>query len=125
MRAHIIKDGVVANTIEVESLDFMPGLIDASNGGSVGDSWDGATFTKPAPPVPQVVSPRQFRQALTHYGFRANVESAMTSADQDTKDWYEFATSFERSHPKVLSMARALGYTVEQVDAVWSYGAKL
>lgn len=47
MRAHIIKNGIVANTIEVESLDFMPGLIEATEGG-IGDLWDGQTFSKPS-----------------------------------------------------------------------------
>ena len=33
MRAHQIENGVVVNTIEVESLDFLPGLIEATDGG--------------------------------------------------------------------------------------------
>ena len=54
MRAHIIKNGVVVNTIEVESLDFMPGLIEATVGGP-GWLYDGANFS--APPEPEVVAP--------------------------------------------------------------------
>lgn len=46
MRAHVVENGMVANTIEVESLDFMPNLIDASNGGQIGDSWNGEIFSK-------------------------------------------------------------------------------
>lgn len=39
MRAHQLDgNGVILNTIEVESLDFLPNLIDASNGGQIGDS---------------------------------------------------------------------------------------
>lgn len=49
MRAHIIENGIVTNTIEVESLGFMPNLIDAENGGSIGDLWDGTVFTTPVP----------------------------------------------------------------------------
>lgn len=52
MRAHVIEGGKVANTIEVELLDFMPNLIDASIGGMIGDLWDGANFTKPPTPEP-------------------------------------------------------------------------
>lgn len=38
MRAHILdKDGVIANTIIVTSLDFLPGLVDAAIGGQIGD----------------------------------------------------------------------------------------
>jgi hypothetical protein len=51
MRAHIIENGVVTNTIEVESLDFMPGLIDGSVG-SIGWLWDGETLTPPPAPEP-------------------------------------------------------------------------
>lgn len=74
--------------------------------------------------VPQSISPRQFRQSLSHFpGFRTAVESAVAGADQDTKDWYAYATSFERSHPVVIAMAQALNYTPTQIDQVWTYGA--
>lgn len=51
MRAHMIKDGLIVNTIEVETLDFMPGLINAELGGAIGDLWDGEKFTSPIQPV--------------------------------------------------------------------------
>jgi len=37
MKAHVITDGKVSNTIIVDSLDFMPGLVEAT-AGSIG--WD-------------------------------------------------------------------------------------
>lgn len=46
MRAHIIENGIITNTIEVESLDFMPGLIEATVGGP-GWLYDGINFSKP------------------------------------------------------------------------------
>ena len=46
MRAHVITDGKVSNTIEVESLDFMPGLIEATEG-RIGWLWGGAVLTAP------------------------------------------------------------------------------
>ena len=48
MRAHIVENGVVVNTIEVDSLDAIPGLIDGDIGG-IGWLWDGENFTPPAP----------------------------------------------------------------------------
>jgi len=51
MRAHIIENGVVVNTIEVESLDFMPNLIEATQGG-IGWSYANGVFT--APPEPEI-----------------------------------------------------------------------
>lgn len=50
MRAHLIENGVVVNTIEVDSLDFMPNLVEATDGG-IGWLYDGSTFTNPNPPV--------------------------------------------------------------------------
>ena len=46
MRAHVIENGVVVNTIEVESLDVLPDLVEATEGG-IGWTYDGENFTKP------------------------------------------------------------------------------
>ena len=46
MKAHMIEGGVVINTIEVESLDFMSGLVEATEGG-LGWLYDGSKFTSP------------------------------------------------------------------------------
>jgi kynurenine formamidase len=48
MRAHIVENGVVVNTIEVDSLNAIPGLIDGDIGG-IGWLWDGENLTPPAP----------------------------------------------------------------------------
>jgi len=37
MKAHVIENGKVVNTIVVDSLDFMPNLIEAAYGGI---GWD-------------------------------------------------------------------------------------
>jgi hypothetical protein len=46
MKAHVIEDGVVINTIEVDSLDFMPNLVEATDGG-IGWSYVDGVFTAP------------------------------------------------------------------------------
>lgn len=58
MKAHQIKNGVVVNTIEVETLDVLPNLIEATEGG-IGWSFDGTNWTAPPPPpsVPEPSSP--------------------------------------------------------------------
>lgn len=92
---------------------------------------DGVVYDLPDPPTTQLpklwipVSPRQFRQALNAVGQRAAVEAAIAAADQDTKDWYEFATSFERNHPTVIAMATALAISPAEVDAVFDLAATL
>ena len=47
MKAHIVENGIVTNTIEVESLSILPNLLDASLGGTIGDLWDGISFSSP------------------------------------------------------------------------------
>ena len=63
MRAHLIENGVVVNTIEVDSLDFMPNLVEATEG-SIGWSYDGSTFTNPNPPVQVVLPPTTTKEEL-------------------------------------------------------------
>ncbi len=46
MKAHIIENGIVVNTIVVDDLTFMPNLVDGSVGG-VGWSYADGVFTAP------------------------------------------------------------------------------
>lgn len=75
--------------------------------------------------VPLSVSPRQIRQALTRTGLRSNVETAVASGSQDLKDWWEFATAFERTNQHVIDMAAALGVTERQLDDLWTLAGTL
>lgn len=79
----------------------------------------------PPPPVPEAVTPRQIRQAMTAAGLRESVEAAISFSDQDTKDWYEFATEFRRDHEMVAALAEALDVTSQQLDDLWILGASL
>jgi hypothetical protein len=54
MKAHVITDGKVSNTIVVESLDVLPNLVKATEGG-IGWTYANGVFT--APPEPEVVEP--------------------------------------------------------------------
>ena len=48
MKAHIVENNVIVNTIEVDSLDFMENLIEAT-GGTIGWSYTDGVFSPPAP----------------------------------------------------------------------------
>lgn len=75
--------------------------------------------------IPASVSPRQIRQALTRAGLRTSVEAAVTAGDQDTKDWYEFATAFDRASPVVAALGVALSVSPTQLDDLWTLAATL
>jgi hypothetical protein len=55
MNAHIIENGVVVNTIVVDSLDFMPGLVEATEGTGIGWDYANGQFVdnRPVPPEPE------------------------------------------------------------------------
>ncbi len=65
MRAHVIENGIVVNTIEVESLDFMPGLIDADAGGNIGDLYIDGQFVSPNTPASTIFSRVDFMDRFT------------------------------------------------------------
>ena len=122
MRAHQIQNGVVINTIEVDSLDVIPGLIEATEG-SIGWLWDGESLTAPppAPPVvPQVVTMRQARLALLGAGLLSGVAAAINAMDSPQKEAaqieWEYSQTVERQRGFVLLLGGALGLTSEQLD---------
>jgi hypothetical protein len=53
MKAAVVENGVIANIIEVESLDFMPGLVEVTNE-NIGWIWNGTSFA-PAPIPPSQI----------------------------------------------------------------------
>ena len=125
MRAHVIENGIVTNTIEVGSLDFMPNLIDAEDGGSIGDLWDGTDFTKPEIEVviPQTITMRQARLALLAHELLSQVESAIATAEH--KIWWEYSTVVERNHPLACSVLGGLGKSADEIDALFVEAAGL
>jgi len=46
MKAHVVEDGVVTNTVIVDSLSDLPNLVEATSG-SIGWTYDGSSFTDP------------------------------------------------------------------------------
>lgn len=46
MKAHVIENGIIVNTIEVESLDLIPGLVEATEGG-IGWGYSNGIFSAP------------------------------------------------------------------------------
>jgi len=87
-----------------------------------------AAFLNPPPPPP-VLTARQLRLGLVHNGISlSSVEAAIDAIEGPTDrevariEW-EYATTFERSHPLVNQIGAALGLTPEQIDAMWTEAA--
>jgi hypothetical protein len=65
MKAHVIENNVIVNTIIVDSLDFMPGLVSAEDGGNIGDEYrDGQFIAKPIDTEDLINTIRRTRNGL-------------------------------------------------------------
>jgi len=131
MRAHIIEAGEIVNTIEVESLDFMPGLVAAVGGEGIGWGYDGQTFTPPppsVPAVPQSVSRAQGKAALIAAGLWPAVLAAAAAIEDATQRQLaevalHDAGTWERSSPTLNALAFGLGMDDAQLDALFTSAA--
>lgn len=47
MKAHVIENGVVVNSIIVDSLDFMPNLVEDDGKAGIGWIYENGEFTNP------------------------------------------------------------------------------
>lgn len=129
MRAHIIDAGIISNTIEVDSIDFMPGLVAAVAGEGIGWCYDGQTFTPPTPPapaptVPQSVSRAQGKAALIAAGLWPSVLAYVAAiADPTDKALAEVALNdtqeWRRDSLFLNSAASSLGLTSAQLDQLF------
>ena len=80
---------------------------------------------EPVVKPPIIVTPWQIRKALNATGLRESVESAVAAADTTTKDAWQYATSFVRTEPLLDGMAKAMGKTDAEIDALFELAETL
>lgn len=132
MRVHQLDaNGVIINTIIVESLDALPGLV-ADMGGQIGDQIiDGVLHsTTPTREVPGTVTRRQARQALLLNGMLDKVQPAIDALTDTTQrgmaqiEWDD-SLDFERTRPLVIQIGTAIGLDSVGLDALFIQAAGL
>lgn len=120
MKAHIVENNKVVNTIEVDSLDFLPNLIDGEIG-DIGWSYADGKLTPPEPtpePIPQSITPRQARLKLLEVGLLDELEATITTNRSWQIEW-EYATEVRRDSPLIDAVATQAGLTSEQIDQMF------
>ena len=93
--------------------------------GRIAAPRDAATNVEPVIVPPIVVSALQIRLALSQQGLRSAFEAYVATADQATKDSWQFATSFERNNSIIATAAAAIGKTPADVDALFALAKTL
>lgn len=138
MKHAIVHDGVVVNVAEAEAaFGAAQGWI-ASDTASIGDLWDGQTFTKPAPVViiPKAVSRRQAKQALRKtlaadgFTLLSKVQPAIDAiANALERDMMQIAwdesLEFERNNAALIQIATAIGLDSAGTDDLFILAATL
>lgn len=97
-----------------------------------GDTVVVADYVPPPAPEPQIpnsITARQARLALHSIGQLANVQTAIASLPAGEKEVaeieWEYASSIERNHSFVDSLAGALGLTETEIDELFILGATM
>lgn len=132
MNAHQVDaNGVIRNTIVVDTLDVFSNLVDASIGGNIGDSIvNGVLITAPIViSVPEQVTMRQARLALLGAGLLSMVDTTIDSLPSPTKEQarieWDYSSTVERHRGLVTSIGAALGLTEAQLDHLFITAATL
>ncbi|MGH0331017.1 hypothetical protein [Sinorhizobium meliloti] len=95
-------------------------------------------YVPPSPPTPEELrarmpslTARQLRLGLVGNGYSMSQVSAVIDAmpegsDKETAriEW-EYATTFERTHPLIATVGAALSISEEQTDTMWTEAASL
>jgi len=81
-------------------------------------------------PVPQTVTPRQFRLALLMSGISLSTIEAMIDSLPEpdksiTRITWEYSIEFQRNNPLLNAMAPNLGFTQQQIDELFQLASTL
>lgn len=107
MQAAIVENGVIANIIEVESLDFMPELI-AVTDEQIGWVWNGASF------APALIPPEQIQSQIISATQQRLDSFAQTRKYDSILSACTYATD---SNPKFAAEGQ---YCIDARGATWT-----
>lgn len=97
MRAHVIENKKVVNTIEVDSLDFMPNLVEATEG-SIG--WDYIDGNFIAPFVEPVVLDYHEQRALEYPPMADYLDGIVKGDTAQVQAYIDACLAVKAKYPK-------------------------
>jgi hypothetical protein len=110
MKAHVIENGVVVNTIEVESLDFLPNLVEATEG-SIGWAYADGVFTAPVVVVSNEEAAEQVRGRRDML-LRDSDWAVLTDAPTDKTAWQAYRQGL-RDVPSQAGFPNSINWPTE------------
>lgn len=124
MKAHQLDaDGVIINTIVVDDLGVLPGLVNAEIGGDIGDSViDGKMVPKMqsvAPVVPEAVPMLNAELVLIGAGYWDDVQAFVAARGPYALAFLTRAQTMRRDNVLVNAWATARNITEAQLDGLF------
>lgn len=114
--------GADGEQVQIEALGPVPEVaVTQTPRPSYEHRWENGAWTIPPIDVAAIrVKPWPLRMALNQLGLRQQVEDAVAaSTDQETKDAWQWASEFARSHPLVVGFGPLLNKSPAEVDQVF------
>jgi hypothetical protein len=99
MRAHVIENNKIINTIEVESLDFMPGLVEAIDG-DIGWDYINGEFIDNRPVPVLLEKDYQLQRASEYPRIQEQLDMQYWDAVNGTTNWKDLIASIKDKYPK-------------------------
>lgn len=100
MKAHVIENGVVVNTIEVNSLDFMPNLVEATEG-NIGWSYVNNSFIDNTPRL-SVIADQEYQELrlLEYPSITDYIDGVVKGDQQQIQDYINKCLAVKAKYPK-------------------------
>jgi len=119
-----IANGVVVNSILAnDAFAKAEGLVLLPLGAGIGWLYDGKAFTTPATPVapvPESVTMRQARLALSRAGVLKAANDAIEAMEgqpgEEARIEWDYAAELRRDHPLVAGLGQSLGLDDSAID---------
>lgn len=98
MKAHVIENNIVVNTIEVDSLDFMHGLVPADDG-SIGDLYKDGVFIRPE--INQIAGQDYAAKRASQYpDFRVYLDGIVKGDQSQVQAYIDACLAVKAKYPK-------------------------
>jgi hypothetical protein len=122
-----IKDGIVVAVTQTAGVVSSPDMIEIDGLLDIGGyTYNNGQFIAPVvSSLPQTITMRQARLALSAAGLLGTVNAAVANADEATRIEWEYAQTVNRNWPTLLTMANIVGLDSAQIDQIFILGATL
>lgn len=125
----LVENIEVWNDVPAETGDNL--FVEAGSAG-IGWTWDGEVFVSPPAPVfvvPGRISKLQAELYLYSFGqlaaVQAKIAEKLATGDAGYDIYWRSASHFERDHIALAAIAYEMGWTTEQLDAMFVAAATL